>query len=45
MNKYRVWPDGTVQDFTEAPYEWMSDDYLVVDAYDEEGALIAAGLM
>lgn len=33
--KYRVWPDGTVQDASEEPYNWMSDDYLIVEAENE----------
>ena len=37
---FRVWPDGTVQcrDDGEAN-PWMSDDYFLVWAYDEEEAL------
>lgn len=42
LESYRVWPDGTVQDVMEgAPYSWMSDDYCIVDALDEEAALVA----
>lgn len=37
--RYRVWPDGTVQEIAEAPYSWMSDDYETVDAVDEEDAI------
>ena len=37
--KYRVWPDGAVQEVSETPYSWMSDDYQIVEAEDEEDAL------
>lgn len=45
MIRYRVWPDGTVQEAegTE-PYSWLSDDYAVVHAEDEEAALRRAAL-
>lgn len=36
---FRVWPDGTVQDYDESPYLWMSDDFQVVWAGNEEEAL------
>ena len=38
--------DGTVQQVSEPEsiYSWMSDDYLVVEAVDEEGALRKARL-
>lgn len=39
---YRVWPDGTTQECSEAAYEWMSDDYLVVSADSDEEALSLA---
>lgn len=40
---YRVWPDGAVQAVADgAPYRWMSDDFLVVQACDEAAALEAA---
>jgi hypothetical protein len=43
MDKYRVWPDGTVQAFEDGePYSWMSDDYAVVDAYNEDDAVAKA---
>ena len=42
MNRYRVWPDGTVQELSDEPYSWMSDDYLVVDAEDECDAVVKA---
>ena len=34
LEKFRVWPDGTVQQVfePESIYSWMSDDYQVVDA-------------
>lgn len=38
LSKYRVWSDGTVQDEEDTPYEWMSDDYIVVEAGDDESA-------
>ena len=36
--KYRVWPDGTVQSCDEEPYGWMSDDYQLVFADNEDQA-------
>lgn len=36
--RYRVWPDGTVQEAGETPYSWMSDDYQTVEAEDEDAA-------
>ena len=36
MVRYRVWPDGTVQEAAETPYAWLSDDYGIVEAEDEE---------
>lgn len=36
---YRVWPDGWVQDASEEPYSWRSDDFLVIAAEDEDAAL------
>ena len=41
LEKFRVWPDGTVQQVfePESIYSWMSDDYQVVEAVDEEDAL------
>lgn len=46
LEKFRVWPDGTVQQVSgsESAYSWMSDDYLIVEAADEEDALRKAGL-
>ena len=44
MVRYRVWPDGTVQEVSETPYNWMSDDYQIVEAEDEEDALRKANL-
>lgn len=42
MNQYRVWPDGTVQAVEDGePYAWMSDDFALVWAGDEEEALLA----
>jgi hypothetical protein len=43
LDEYRVWPDGTVQEASEPPYSWLSDDYLTVRAEDEEAALAKAG--
>lgn len=37
--RYRVWPDGTVQELSEPAYSYMSDDFVVVDAEDELDAL------
>ena len=44
LEKFRVWPDGTVQQVSgsESVYSWMSDDYLIVEAVDEEDALLKA---
>lgn len=39
MTRYRVWPDGTVQEAWEPPHSWMSDDYEYVDAHDEHDAI------
>ena len=40
---YRVWPDGIVQDVEDGEaYPWMSDDYILIDAVDEEDALRVA---
>ena len=46
LEKFRVWPDGTVQQVSEPEsiYSWMSDDYLVAEAVDEEDALRKARL-
>ena len=36
---YRVWPDGTVQAVEDGePYSWMSDDFIVVYAMNDEEA-------
>ena len=37
--KYRVWPDGTVQEVHETHYSWLSYDYQIAEAEDEEDAL------
>lgn len=44
--KWRVWPDGTVQDCTEGdlPYDWMSDDFQIIEAECETDALLRAGV-
>lgn len=39
MFTYRVWPDYTIQESYERPYQWMSDDYILIDADSEEEAL------
>ena len=46
LEKFRVWPDGTVQQVSEpgAIYSWMSEDYLVVEAVDKEDGLRKARL-
>ena len=36
--RYRVWPDGTVQEAWESPHAWMSDDYEYVEASSPEDA-------
>ena len=37
---FRVWPDGTVQPVEDGdPYSWMSDDYVVVEADNEDEAV------
>ncbi len=42
---YRVWPDGTVQATEDGePYSWMSDDFMVIRAADEDEALLLAGV-
>ena len=36
---YRVWPDGTVQGTEDGePYSWMSDDFMMIHAADEDEA-------
>lgn len=47
MNLWRVWPDDTVQDMSDGDpaYDWMSDDYVIVDAETLEAALAAAGCL
>ena len=45
QSTYRVWPDGTVQDTEEGePYSWLSDDYMVIHAVDEDEAQSLAGV-
>lgn len=37
---YRVWPDGTTQLVEDGPpYEFMSDDYIIIAAYDDADAV------
>jgi hypothetical protein len=43
LTRYRVWPDGTVQEGSESPHAWMSDDFEYVDAVNEEQAALIAG--
>ena len=38
-NLYRVWPDGWVQDASEEPPTWRSDDFVILAAEDEDAAL------
>lgn len=38
LGEYRVYADGTVQDAEEEPYPFMSDDFVIVRALDEERA-------
>ena len=36
---YRVWPDGIVQASEGGePYSWMSDDFMLIHAVDEDEA-------
>ena len=43
QSEFRVWPDGTVQDIEDGdPYDWMSDDYVLVFAATPEEALDTA---
>lgn len=37
--EYRVWPDETIQETSFKPYEWMSDDFVIITAMDEGHAL------
>ncbi len=39
MTEFYVYPDGTV---TEEPYDWMSDDYVVILAENGDHALLKA---
>lgn len=38
LTSYRAWADGTVQDYADEPYAWMSDDFMVIEAEDEDAA-------
>ncbi len=39
QSTYRVWPDGTVQATEDGgPYSWMSDDFMLIHAVDEDEA-------
>lgn len=37
-NAFRVWPDGTVQEWDEVPYSHMSDDFIKVWAENADEA-------
>lgn len=39
MFTYRIWPDYTIQEADEPPYEWKGDDYLLMNADSEEDAI------
>lgn len=39
---YRVWPDGIVQCTDSEAWPWMSDDYVLVYALDEDHAFLRA---
>lgn len=41
--RYRVYPEGTVQEAWESPYSWMSDDYEYVMAINPEEAWRMSG--
>ena len=48
LTSYRVWADGTVQDYADEPYAWMSDYFMVIEAEDGgeaemEGAVCKQG--
>lgn len=45
---YRVWPDGTIQECDEPPYNHMSDDFVVIEAssiYEAEMRAEELGLL
>ena len=39
MFEYRIWPDYTIQDAYDRPFEYMGDDYIYLDADSEEEAI------
>lgn len=40
VDNFRVWPDGTTQLVEDGPpYEFMSDDYIIIAAYDDADAV------
>lgn len=40
MQEFRVWSDGTVQAVSDGePFSHMSDDFLIVTAFDSDSAL------
>ena len=44
QTRFRVWPDGTVQEADQSVYPWMSDDHTLVWAYNADEALIKANV-
>ena len=43
QSEFRVWTDGTVQAVEGgSAYEWMSDDYAIIEADDEDHAYLLA---
>ncbi len=45
LTAYRVWPDGTTQEAEEGPpYSHKSDDFITIEAFDEEDALFRANI-
>lgn len=36
--KFRVWPNGYVQEVSEAVPDWLGDDFVIVKALDEQEA-------
>lgn len=39
MTRYHVWPDGWVEDIDYEPPQWRSDDFMLIEAEDEEAPL------
>lgn len=42
LRRFRVWFDDTVQPADETPFDWMGDDFVIVDARDELHAVAVA---